>query len=166
MKLRPNEPPNNPNFPLYHQTVEGEAPVKNALIVNGDNVHMYGLFCEHAVEDLLIWNGHNGSVIFYQCELPYDVSDANFGKKNFLGYRVHDDVDSHKAHGIGVYCNFTKDPIHVETAIVHPPKDGIEFGFPFTVFLSNLGGINTVINKTGLLFIMETMVPVAPLELR
>jgi hypothetical protein len=149
MKLRPNEGPNNKNFPLYHQTVEGEAQVKNALIVNGHNVNIYGLFCEHTVEDQLIWYGQNGSVVFYQCELPYDVSDENFGKKNFVGYRVHDDVDHHEAYGIGVYCNFTKDPINVATAILHPDKPGIKFRFPFTRFLSNLGRIQTVVNHRG-----------------
>jgi hypothetical protein len=53
------------------------------------------------------------------------VSDENFGKKNFVGYRVHDDVDHHEADGIGVYCNFTKDPINVATAILHPDKPGM-----------------------------------------
>jgi hypothetical protein len=149
MKLRPKEDANNKNFPLYHQTVEGEAQVKNALIVHGDNVNMYGLFCEHTVEDQLIWHGQNGSVVFYQCELPYDVSDENFGKKNFVGYRVHDIVDHHEAYGIGVYCNFTKDPINVATAILHPDKPGIKFHFPYTRFLSNLGCIQSVVNHKG-----------------
>jgi hypothetical protein len=148
-RLRPGENPNAENLGKYHQTVEGEAYVKNALVVNGDHVIMYGLFCEHFMEDQLIWNGHNGSVVFYQCELPYDVSDENFGQKNFVGYRVHDDVDSHSGHGIGVYCNFTKEPVRVKTAIAHPHKAAIEIKLPFTKFLNNLGEISAVINNKG-----------------
>ncbi len=151
MKLRPDgEKANNEKFPLYHQTEDGEAQVKNALIVNGDNVHMYGLFCEHTVEDQLIWNGNHGSVVFFQCELPYDVKDENFGQKNFVGYRVNEKVDYHEGHGVGVYSNFTGEHVIVKTGILHPPKDGIVFNFPFTVFLSNLGQISTVINHDGL----------------
>jgi len=170
MKLRPGEKANNENFPLYHQTEEGEAQVKNALIVNGDNVNMYGLFCEHTVEDQLIWNGNNGSVVFFQCELPYDVSHANFGERNFVGYRVHDDVDSHEGFGIGVYCNFTnknEPPVTVQTAIVHPTKDGIKFKFPFTRFLNNLGEIKSVINNKGpgVEFDLPKRGPARPIEI-
>jgi len=147
VRLRPGEDPNDEKFPLYHQTREGEAQVKNALIVNGDNVNIYGLFCEHTTEDQLQWNGNNGSVVFYQCELPYDVSKENF--ENFLGYRVHDKVDSHTAHGIGVYSNFTVDHVTVHTAITHPTKEDIEISYPFTIFLSNLGEISTVKNGEG-----------------
>jgi hypothetical protein len=94
VKLRPGEKPNDERFPRYHQvriyeTVDGilkkvdECMVNNALVINGDNVNMYGLFCEHTVEDQLIWKGEHGSVCFYQCELPYDVNT----KYDYTGYR-------------------------------------------------------------------------------
>ena len=93
-KLRPGEKPNDENFPRYHQvriyeTVDGihnkvdECMVNNALVVNGDNVNMYGLFCEHTVQDQMIWKGEHGSVCFYQCELPYDVNT----EYDYTGYR-------------------------------------------------------------------------------
>ncbi len=111
---------------------------------------MYGLFCEHTVEDQLVWNGNNGSVVFFQCELPYDVKDENFGKKNFVGYRVHDDVDTHVGHGIGVYSNFTGEEVEVKTAILYPSKkSGIKFNYPFTLFLNNKGQISSIINYKG-----------------
>jgi hypothetical protein len=116
-RLRPGKNPNAVNLGDYHQTVESEAHVKNAVIVNGDNVDTYGLFCKHFVKDQLIWNGNNGSVIFYQCKLPYDVKDENSSLKNFMGYKVSYHVESHKGLGIGVYCNFTKEPVTVKTAI-------------------------------------------------
>mmetsp|Transcript_18404 Transcript_18404/g.26143 ORF Transcript_18404/g.26143 Transcript_18404/m.26143 type:complete len:284 (+) Transcript_18404:50-901(+) len=149
-RLRPGEEANNKKFPLYHQTEDGEAQIKNALIVNGDNAKNYGLFCEHTIEDQLIWNSNNRSVVFFQCELPCDVKDENFGSKNFVGYRVHDDVAFHVGHGIGVYSNFTGEEVKGKTGILHPPKkDGIKFYYPFTVFLSNKGQITSVINHQG-----------------
>ncbi len=45
---------------------------KNGLIVNGDNVTIYGLFVEHTQEYQTLWNGNGGRVYFYQSELPYD----------------------------------------------------------------------------------------------
>jgi len=81
VKLAPGEKQNAP--PLdYHQVrifekVDGktvyvnECMVDNAIIVYGDNVSMYGLFCEHTVKDQMIWKGEHGSVTFFQCELAY-----------------------------------------------------------------------------------------------
>ena len=39
--------------------------VENGLLVNGDNVKAYGLFSEHALGDLVQWNGNNGEVYFF-----------------------------------------------------------------------------------------------------
>ena len=33
------------------------------MIVNGDNVHAYGLFVEHFQKNEVIWNGQNGEVV-------------------------------------------------------------------------------------------------------
>ena len=43
------------------------------VIVNGDNVTAYGLFVEHYQKYEVIWNGNNGTDIFFQNEMPYDV---------------------------------------------------------------------------------------------
>jgi len=40
-------------------------PCKNGIVVDGDDVSAYGLFSEHCLEDLTVWNGNNGLVYFY-----------------------------------------------------------------------------------------------------
>ena len=45
----------------------------NGIIINGDDVTMYGLFVEHFQKYQTIWNGNNGRLYFYQSEMPYDV---------------------------------------------------------------------------------------------
>ena len=73
----------------------------NGLIVNGDNVTIYGLFNEHFQEYQTIWNGEKGSVYFYQSEMPYDPPTADawkHGKTNgYASYKVTDQVKDHKA---------------------------------------------------------------------
>ena len=41
------------------------------VVVNGDNVTAYGLFVEHYQKYQTVWNGENGTTIFYQSEMPY-----------------------------------------------------------------------------------------------
>lgn len=38
----------------------------NGIVINGDNVTMYGLFVEHFQEYQTIWNGNGGKLYFYQ----------------------------------------------------------------------------------------------------
>lgn len=40
-------------------------PVKNALIVNGEDVIVYGLAVEHTLEDNVQWNANGGKVFFF-----------------------------------------------------------------------------------------------------
>lgn len=63
---------------------------QNGLIVNSDNVWAYGLFSEHNLGNLVEWNGNNGKVFFYQSEIPYDVTQANFGDMGYAGFVVGD----------------------------------------------------------------------------
>lgn len=155
VKLGKTEKPNDPNFPYYHQTRTWETDekgnkvkkvnecfVKNALVVNGDNVQMFGLFCEHTVEHQMVWNGENGTVNFFQCELPYDV-DVDFAEDGFVGYYVDDKVKTHMGRGIGVYCNFQVFDVHAPLGAKVPASASIES--PFTRFLQNHGGIKNVI---------------------
>ena len=76
------------------------AVCNNALIVNGDNVKAYGLACEHTLQDIVIWNGDNGEVNFYQCELPYDVQNH----WNYSGFKIIG--NNFKGYGMGIYCFF------------------------------------------------------------
>jgi hypothetical protein len=97
---------------------------KNGLIVNGDDVTVYGLFCEHFQEYQTLWNGNNGKVYFYQSEMPYDPPTAeafNHGTSNgYASYKVSDGVTSHEAWGLGIYCVFFKAPVVVDQAIETP----------------------------------------------
>lgn len=124
-----------------------ECFVRNALEVNGDDVKMYGLFCEHTTEHQLVWKGERGSVTFFQCELPYDV-DVDFADAGFAGYFVDPNVQKHTARGLGVYSNFQCFDVKAPLGFKVPTSDeGIDITIesPFTVYLSNKGGIKNVI---------------------
>ena len=42
------------------------------VVVNGDHVTAYGLFVEHYQKSEVIWNGRDGTDVFFQNEMPYD----------------------------------------------------------------------------------------------
>jgi hypothetical protein len=42
------------------------------VVVNGAGVTAYGLFAEHYQKAEVIWNGRDGTDIFFQNEMPYD----------------------------------------------------------------------------------------------
>ncbi len=96
----------------------------NGLIVNGDNVTVYGLFNEHFQEYQTLWNGNNGRVYFYQSEMPYDPPTADAWKHDgingYASYKVSDNVKSHEAWGIGIYNVFYNAPVIVDNAIETP----------------------------------------------
>ena len=150
-QLRPGERPNFPKISQkYRQTVNGECEVKNGLVVgeNASNVTIVGLAVEHTTEDQTVWNGDDGRVFFYQCELPYDANQS-FSEHKFVGYRVGPGVTKHKAIGLGVYSNFRDFSVEVATAVVHPATDDIEMKNIFTVKLDNQGAIASVVNGHG-----------------
>ena len=96
----------------------------NGLIVNGDNVTIYGLFNEHFQEYQTLWNGNNGRVYFYQSEMPYDPPSADAWKHNgtfgYASYKVADHVKTHEAWGVGIYNVFYDAPVIVDNAIETP----------------------------------------------
>jgi len=126
----------------------GDNPCDNAVVVNGDDVIMYGLAAEHTLQDITKWNGENGAVYFYQAELPYDVTQE-YGDKNFAGYRVSDDVKSHTAYGVGVYHYFRDFPVTVPSGIVAPRALEDSFHQPLGAYLNGLGTVTHVMNDKG-----------------
>jgi hypothetical protein len=96
----------------------------NGLVVNGDNVTIYGLFNEHFQEYQTLWNGNNGRVYFYQSEMPYDPPAADAwkhdGVNGYASYKVSDNVKNHEAWGIGIYNVFYNAPVIVDNAIETP----------------------------------------------
>jgi len=128
----------------------------NGLIVNGNNVTIYGLFNEHFQEYQTIWNGENGRVFFYQCEMPYDVPSqeewTNGGTNGYASYKVGDQVKKHQVWGIGIYCFFDI-PIVIDQAIETPAA--VENGFYHKVLVmlgwnkSTKTVVKSVINGKG-----------------
>ena len=96
----------------------------NGLIVNGDNVTIYGLFNEHFQEYQTLWNGNNGRVFFYQSEMPYDPPSREAWKHNgtygYASYKVAGHVKTHEAWGLGIYNVFYDAPVIVDNAIEVP----------------------------------------------
>jgi hypothetical protein len=86
-------------------------PSQSGLVVNGNNVTMYGLFVEHHQRYQTLWNGNGGRVYFYQSELPYDPPSQSAwseapGVPGYASYKVANTVTSHEAYGLGVYAVF------------------------------------------------------------
>lgn len=130
---------------------------KNGLIVNGNNVTIYGLFNEHHNEYQTLWNGNGGRVYFYQSEIPYDVpNQAAWMSKNgsvngYASYKVADNVTSHEAWGLGVYSYFRDAAVKLESAIEVPNAPGVKLHHATTIWLSGTAGseITHIINNTG-----------------
>ena len=127
---------------------------ENGLIVNGDDVIIYGLFAEHFTEYQTIWNGERGRTYFYQSEMPYDPPSQSEWKlgttDGYASYKVSDHVENHKAWGLGIYNTFQVAPVFADRAIEAPLKPNVEFKHMITFWLSGKGGgIRHVINDTG-----------------
>ncbi|OCI32878.1 RICIN domain-containing protein [Oerskovia enterophila] len=126
----------------------------NGLIVNGDDVTMYGLFVEHYQQHQTIWNGERGRTYFYQNELPYDPPNQaawmNGSRRGWAAYKVADHVTTHEAWGLGSYAYFSSNPsVVADNAIEAPNRPGIRFHNMTTVSLGGIGTIQHIINGMG-----------------
>ncbi|MFE4669011.1 RICIN domain-containing protein [Streptomyces sp. NPDC056716] len=124
------------------------------LIVNGDNVTMYGLFVEHYQKYQTIWNGNGGRTYFYQNEMPYDPPNQaawmNGTTQGYAAYKVANTVTSHQVYGFGSYCYFNVNPaVAAERAIEAPVNANVRFTSMVTVSLGGVGTIRRVINDSG-----------------
>jgi hypothetical protein len=122
-------------------------------IVNGDDVTATGLFVEHFQKYNTIWNGNDGTTIFYQNELPYDPptqADWMNGKTlGYAGYKVGDKVRTHHLYGAGVYVfNQLNPSIHTANGFEVPKRPGVRLHHIMTVNLS-AGTIDNVVNGVG-----------------
>jgi hypothetical protein len=127
----------------------------NGIIVNGDNVTIYGLFNEHFQEYQTLWNGNNGRVYFYQSEMPYDppAVDAwkHDGTYGYASYKVSDNVKNHEAWGIGIYNVFYDAPVIVDNAIETPAnlEDKIHNKIIFWLNGNKESIVKSIINGKG-----------------
>ena len=128
-------------------------PAANGLVVNGNNVTIYGLFVEHYQQHQVVWNGNGGRVYFYQSEIPYDPpSQASWNSptgRGWASYKVGDNVTTHEAWGLGVYSFFLNPSIFVDRAIEAPFNSNVRFHSMITVCLGSNGGIVNVVNDVG-----------------
>ena len=126
---------------------------RNGVVVNGDDVTATGLFVEHFQQYNTVWNGDNGVTILYQSELAYDPPSqadwAHDGVDGWAGYKVGEQVTTHKLYGGGVYVFNRNDPsIHTENGFEVPESPGVQLHHVMTVNL-NAGTIDHVVNGVG-----------------
>lgn len=130
---------------------------KNGIIINGNNVSMYGLMVEHFQEYQTIWNGEDGLMVFYQSETPYDalkqsdwmrIKDSNEEfDQGFASYKINDDVLNHEAYGIGIYfVNSIDVTKYCHHAIEAPSNGGIFLEHMVARYFAGKGYIRNVIN--------------------
>ena len=136
-------------------------PSQSGLVVNGNNVTIYGLFVEHHQQYQTVWNGNWGRVYFYQSELPYDPPSQGAwseapGVNGYASYKVANTVTSHQAYGLGVYGVFINSVnISCFNAIETPTNQQVNVHDMMDVYIAgNTSGsgtsqINHIINGTG-----------------
>ena len=135
---------------------------ENGLVVNGNNVIMYGLMVEHFQEYDVLWRGENGKTYFLQNEKCYDPQnqkDWMSHEGNSLGYaayKVSNKVKNHYAVGLGsydVFINTNGASIFLDNAIEVPNTEGVKIENACVVEIANgsgpLVGFNHIINGTG-----------------
>jgi hypothetical protein len=128
------------------------------VLVNGDDVTALGLFVEHYQKFQVIWNGENGTDLFFQSEMPYDVPDqASWmsapGTDGYAAVKVAPTVRHFTGYGMGVYSFFNQGrDIFAEHAFEVPDTPGVSLHDLLTIFLdatNGKGGIRHVVNDTG-----------------
>ena len=124
------------------------------LVVNGNNVTVYGLFVEHQQKYQVLWNGNAGRTFFYQSEIPYDPPDQPSWQSSpatlgWASYKVADSVQVHEAWGLGIYSVFRHPDVSLTRAIETPVRPTVRFHDMITVALDNLGQITHIVNDTG-----------------
>jgi hypothetical protein len=128
------------------------------VVVNGDHVTAYGLFVEHYQKYETIWNGNDGTDIFFQNEMPYDPPSQEAwmeapGVDGWAAFKVADNVRSFSGYGMGSYSFFNQGVnIYAANALEVPRSLTPESLHDLlTIFLSTagFGGILNVVNDTG-----------------
>jgi hypothetical protein len=127
------------------------------VVVNGDHVTAYGLFVEHYEKDEVIWNGENGTDIFFQNEMPYDPPSqaawmAGPATDGYPAFLITGHAAGFQGYGMGSYSYFNQGvPIVASNAFQTANPSGSELHDLLTIFLSTAGsgGIDHVVNGTG-----------------
>lgn len=134
----------------------------NGVVVNGDDVTLYGLMVEHFQEYDVLWRGENGKTYFLQNEKAYDPQNQsewmshNGTVMGYSAYKVANNVKNHYAVGLGcydVFINTNGASIFLENAIEVPDTEGVMIENACTVEIANgsgpIVGIKNIVNGTG-----------------
>ena len=118
----------------------------------------YGLAVEHYQKYEVIWNGNDGTDIFFQNEMPYDPpSQAAWmeapGVNGWAAFKVARNVRSFHGYGMGSYSYFNQG-VDIYAANAFEVPSNLPAGSLhnlLTIFLSTdgAGGITNVVNNTG-----------------
>jgi hypothetical protein len=127
------------------------------VVVNGDHVSAYGLFVEHYEKYEVIWNGADGTDIFFQNEMPYDPPSqaawmAGATTDGYPAFLITRRAAGFQGYGMGSYSYFNRGvPIFASSAFQTADPPGSELHDLLTIFLSSTGsgGIDHVVNGTG-----------------
>ncbi|HSW93658.1 MAG TPA: coagulation factor 5/8 type domain-containing protein [Gammaproteobacteria bacterium] len=119
----------------------------HGLIVYGNNVTLYGLAVEHFQQEQVLWVGDNGSVYFYQSELPYDVPAGSVVSASFV---IDPRVEQFTGYGFGIYNYFrgASGSAYAWSAIKTPNHRGISFTHMVNVTLTGSGSVKYTIQTT------------------
>jgi hypothetical protein len=119
------------------------------LAVTGNNVTAYGLAIEHYQQNEVDWSGNNGTVVFFQNELPYDpptqaaweTSPVQPGYPSFL---VSNNVQSFNGYGMASYVVFiyTNATLWDSAAFEAPQNPGVQFTDTMDLFISSTCSVN------------------------
>src|SRR5262249_45094836 len=127
------------------------------VVANGDDVTAYGLFAEHYQKAQVIWNGRDGTDIFFQNEMPYDPPSQAAWMENpstdgYPAFLVTRHAAGFSGYGMGSYSFFNQGvPIFATNAFEADSPPGLQLHDLLTIFLSTAGsgGIDHVVNGTG-----------------
>lgn len=128
-------------------------PAAHGLVVDGEDVTIYGLFVEHFQQEQVLWRGNGGRVYFYQSEIPYDPPTqgewTSGSGRGYASYKVADSVTRHEAWGLGVYSVFLQPDVLLDRALEVPQRPGVRLHHMITVCLVDKGSIEHVVNDAG-----------------
>jgi hypothetical protein len=128
------------------------------VLVNGNDVTAYGLFVEHYEHSQVIWNGKDGTDIFFQNEMPYDPPSQAAWMENsttdgYPAFQITQLAAGFAGYGMGSYSFFDQGVQIFATSafeVDNTPRAALHD--LLTIFLNaagGSGGIDHVVNDVG-----------------
>ena len=120
---------------------------------NGYNCQVNGLFSEHHLKNLVLWNGDNGKINFLQSEIPYDITTKY--AYTYIPFKLN--ANNFKANGLGIYSFFVKkfwksSSLPIVRCGFEFNGENIIFNYIFVKLLENAcsgGGFKKILNNTN-----------------